>query len=182
MQHQIGQSNRLGAEYQIAQPRPAARSDLPLLLKVLVRNTGAIGWPDDQRRPINLSYHWLDRRGRIVDYEGVRAALPEPLPPGASIELELSVDADGAFRLRTGVQRLYEWPIPIRIPNLVSGRADVRESYNDKEERYEVDVTIGNRFLGRIFGYRGWFRLDFRPCTPEEIPRDARPQREERRE
>src|SRR5262245_53219625 len=92
MQHQIGQSNRLGAEYQIAELRPAARSDLPLLLKVRVRNAGAVAWPEEQLRPINLSYHWLDQRGRVVDYEGVRATLPQPLLPGDSIELELSVE------------------------------------------------------------------------------------------
>ena len=63
--------------------------DLPLLLRVAVRNTGSIVWPDQGAHPVNLSYHWLAPDGQIVDFDGLRANLPAPLPPGETAELEL---------------------------------------------------------------------------------------------
>src|SRR5262245_22785219 len=86
------QPTRLGAEYRIAGPLAGAREELPLLLRVVVRNTGTATWPHRGKHPINLSYHWLDRAGQPVDFDGVRALLPDDLPPGAEVELELQVE------------------------------------------------------------------------------------------
>jgi glycosyltransferase involved in cell wall biosynthesis len=83
---------RLDAEYCIVGPLPSAREELPLLLRVNVRNTGTASWPSQGKHPINLSYHWLDRSGQPVDFEGVRALLADDLPPGAEVELELLVE------------------------------------------------------------------------------------------
>jgi len=99
-----------------------------------------------------------------------------------AVDLRLSVDPDGAFRLRTHAQRLYEWRIPIPFPLLFSGVADVRESFDESKGRFDVAVDIANPVWGRIFGYKGWFTLEWRPCPPHAIPPDVRPVREEWRE
>lgn len=117
---------------------------------------------------------YSERRQCAVAYAGTHQHL--------AVELALGADDDGSFRLRTGAQRLYEWPIGIRFPLLLSGRADVREWYNDSKRRFEVEVSIANPLLGPIFGYRGWFQLELQPCRAEDIPRDMKPQREEGRE
>src|SRR5262245_6037138 len=83
---------RLGVEYQILEPPLSARAELPLLLRVRVRNTGAAPWANRGANPINMSYHWLDERGQAVDFEGVRAILPGPLRSGESVELTLTVE------------------------------------------------------------------------------------------
>src|SRR5262245_36359449 len=83
---------RLGVEYRVVGPLPAARTDLPLLLRVAVRNAGAATWPNLGTHPINLSYHWFDSQGRTVDFEGLRALLPALLRPGETVELELQVE------------------------------------------------------------------------------------------
>jgi O-antigen biosynthesis protein len=85
-------AERLGAEYRVVGPLPTARAGLPLFLRVTVCNTGAASWPDYGPNPINLSYHWLDRQGRLADFEGVRTALPASLQPGEAAELELLVE------------------------------------------------------------------------------------------
>lgn len=126
------------------------------------------------RRRFDETLVYSERRQRAVVYAGTHQHL--------AVELELGADDDGAFRLRTAAQRLYEWRVGIKIPLLFSGSADVRESYSDERERYEVEVNISNPLWGRIFGYRGWFTLDLQPCRAADIPRDAMPVREEWRE
>ena len=115
---------------------------------------------------------YSERRGRAVVYAGDHQHL--------AVDLDLSVGAGGSFVLKTGAQRLYEWPIAIRFPGFFSGTAHVEESYDDGENRFKVTVAIANRFFGPIFGYEGWFRLEWREAG--EIPAYARPVREERRE
>jgi O-antigen biosynthesis protein len=93
---------RLDAEYRVVGALPAARVDLPLLLQIIVRNTGLAIWPNGGMHPVNLSYHWLDTQGRTVDFEGLRALLPTSLGPGESIEIELQVEPPpraGAYTL-----------------------------------------------------------------------------------
>ena len=75
------ENTRFGAEYRVIGTPPAARLELPLLLRVVVRNTGTALWPNAGANLVNLSYHWLDIDGQIVDFDGIRAHLPAPLPP-----------------------------------------------------------------------------------------------------
>ena len=117
---------------------------------------------------------YSDKRGQPIVYAGTHQHLAD--------ERLLSVDEDGSFILRTGAQRLYEWRIGIRFPLLFSGTANVRESFNDQLDRYEVSVVISHPIWGRIFGYDGWFRLQWQPCRREDIPSDAMASREECRE
>jgi glycosyltransferase involved in cell wall biosynthesis len=85
-------AGRLGASYTIVGPLPSAHADMPFVLRVAVRNTGAETWPHRGAHPVTLSYHWLDTRERVVDFEGVRALLPAPLRPGETAELLLQVE------------------------------------------------------------------------------------------
>ena len=117
---------------------------------------------------------YSEKRRRAIVYAGTHQHL--------AVELRLSVGDDGSFVLRTGAQRLYEWPVGIRFPLLFSGVADVRESFNDDEDRFEVTVRIAHPIWGPIFGYEGWFRMRWQPCTTEQIPADVIPIRTERRE
>jgi O-antigen biosynthesis protein len=86
------ESGRLGVEYRIVGSPPPAQADLPLLLPVAIRNIGAEAWPHRGSHPVTLSYHWLDMRGQVVDFEGVRALLPALLRPGEVAELTLQIE------------------------------------------------------------------------------------------
>lgn len=60
-----------------------------------------------------LSYHWLDHRGKVVVWEGIRTPLPFPLMPEDRCECELSVlavDAPGEYVLQLAlVQEGIAW-------------------------------------------------------------------------
>jgi hypothetical protein len=62
-----------------------------------VENAGAVEWRDG----INLTYHWLDRRGNPIVWDGVRTPAPH-LAPGERATVELAVRAPippGPYRL-----------------------------------------------------------------------------------
>jgi hypothetical protein len=113
-------------------------------------------------------------RGTIVDYLGTHQHL--------SVDIHCSVDEDGAMCIRSGEQRFYEGPVAFRFPLLLSGVADVREWWDEEAQRFRISVSVGNRLLGPLFGYRGSFTVSERPCTDAEVPADVRPVREELRE
>lgn len=88
----------------------------------------------------------------------------------------------GDLCLKTAAQRLFVPWLTGRFPQLLSGTARVRESYNDTLNRFEIDVDISNPIFGTIFGYRGWFDLEMIECDRESIPTDAFPLFETKRE
>jgi glycosyltransferase involved in cell wall biosynthesis len=85
-------TGRLAATYELLEPLDGARADLPLLPRVRLTNRGTVAWPNAGAYPIHLAYHWLRPDGQVAVWEAVRTALPHPLPPGGSAELELHIE------------------------------------------------------------------------------------------
>ena len=117
---------------------------------------------------------YSETRGRIVDYLGSHQHL--------AVDLDLSVDADGGLRLRSGDQRFYEGLIGFRFPLLFSGIADVREWYDDRSRCFRIEVNVQNHTWGPLFGYRGRFDVEWIVVAPGAVPPHVRPRRQERRE
>jgi hypothetical protein len=113
-------------------------------------------------------------RGLIIDYLGTHQHL--------AVDIHCSVDDEGALCIETGEQRFYEGPVAFRFPLALSGVALVREWWDEADQRYRIDVRVENRRFGPLFGYRGSFVVSERPCTPDEVPFDVKPLREESRE
>jgi hypothetical protein len=109
--------------------------------------------------------------GRVIDYLGTHQHL--------AVDLDLTVEDDGSLLLRSDAQRFYEGPIAFRFPMLLSGRAELRESYDDVSGRYRIDLTVSNRLLGFLFGYTGEFTCEFPEAT--DAPAGLKPVRHERR-
>jgi Domain of unknown function (DUF4166) len=116
---------------------------------------------------------YSEDRGCIVDYLGTHQHL--------AVDIDLSVDEMGGLRLASGAQRFYERWIGFSFPMSFSGIADVHEWYDDRIEKYRIEVKVHNRTWGPLFGYRGTFDAKWRKdvsAPPEEI----RPIRFEQRE
>ena len=115
-----------------------------------------------------------EERSCIVDYLGTHQHL--------AVDIELSVDPTGGLRLRAGAQRFYEGPIGFSFPMLFSGVADLCEWYDDREQKFRIEVTVSNKTWGRLFGYKGSFQVEWRSVHAGEIPVDILPHHTERRE
>ena len=125
-------------------------------------------------RRFDATMIYSERRGRIVDYLGNHQHL--------AVDIHLSVDDDGAMHLRSGAQRFYEGFIGFTFPMIFSGLADVREWYDDSRGKFGIEVNVTNRWWGPLFGYTGYFDVEWIECRPEEVPSSVKPVREERRE
>jgi len=120
------------------------------------------------------AYMVADReRGCIVDYLGTHQHL--------AVDIALSVDERGGLRLRSGEQRFYEGLLGFRFPPFFSGVADVCEWYDDRLERFRIEVRVSNPIWGPLFGYSGSFTAHWLSVCPGSVPTGARPCREEQR-
>jgi cell division septation protein DedD len=85
--------------------------------EVLVKNSSKNDWPskpdEKGRRAVNLSYHWIDRRGDVVIFDGLRTPLPHDVAAGESVRLNASIrapDRAGKYTLElTLVQEAVAW-------------------------------------------------------------------------
>lgn len=112
------------------------------------------------------------RTGAVVDYLGTHQHL--------AVDLELRAEPDGSLLLRSGAQRFYEGPLAFGFPMLFSGRAELRERYDDTSDRFHIALTVQNPVFGFLFGYEGWFRCEFPKAT--DAPARLKPRRTEWRE
>lgn len=65
-------------------------------VEVAVRNTGAFTWQASGPDAVRLGYHWYDADGKVVVWDGARAALPRDLAPGDAATILVSVRAPRA--------------------------------------------------------------------------------------
>jgi hypothetical protein len=120
------------------------------------------------------AYMIRGREGGIIDYMGTHEHL--------AVDLALTVDPDGGLRLRSGAQRFYERAIAFRWPMVFSGVADVLEWYDDVESCFRIEVSVRNRWFGRLFGYRGRFQVEWLVSPSGLVPEHILPVRQEVRE
>ncbi|GAA2072321.1 DUF4166 domain-containing protein [Pseudolysinimonas kribbensis] len=123
-------------------------------------------------RRFDATMIYSERLGRIVDYLGTHQHL--------AVDLELRVEPDGSLLLRSDAQRFYEGIVGFRFPMLFSGRAELRERFDDHAGVFRVDLEVRNRFFGFLFGYDGTFTCEF-PAA-HDAPARLKPVRTELRE
>lgn len=110
--------------------------------------------------------------GRVLDYLGTHQHL--------AVDLDLRAEADGSLLLTSHAQRFYEGRLGFRFPMMFSGRAVLRESYDDADGVFRIDLVVSNPVFGFLFGYDGEFTCDF--VEADDAPERLRPRRYERRE
>jgi len=116
---------------------------------------------------------YSENRRRIVDYLGTHQHL--------AVDIDLSVDPTGGVKLRSGAQRFYEGLFHFSFPLFFSGIADVREWYDEKIQKYRIEVRVHNRTWGPLFGYHGTFETEWLRDV-SAVPEEVRPVRFEERE
>ncbi|MER7662734.1 MULTISPECIES: DUF4166 domain-containing protein [unclassified Streptomyces] len=108
---------------------------------------------------------------RIVDYLGTHQHLAS--------DLRLFAESDGSLLIRSGEHRFREGPVDLRVPELVGGDAEVRESYDDATGRFRIRVRVTNRRFGPLFGYDGSFTAEYVDVRSHGVRAGLRPVREE---
>ena len=125
-------------------------------------------------RRFDATMIYSESRKKIVDYLGNHQHL--------AVDIDASVASNGGIRIRSGEQRFYEGPVAFIFPMIFSGKAEVCEWYDDKENKFKIEVVVKNDTWGPLFGYSGTFDVEFKKMSAQEIPADVKPFREEKRE
>lgn len=84
---------------------------------ITVKNASDITWPSksdyQDLNAVHLSYHWLDGKGKVVVFDGLRTPLSSDLRPGESVKLKATIqapDRPGSYTLEiTLVQEGVDW-------------------------------------------------------------------------
>lgn len=124
-------------------------------------------------RRFDATMIYNEQQHTIVDYLGNRQHL--------AVDIHMKVNDDGSVTIQSGNQRFYEGKLAFRFPELFSGNATVRESYDAAQDRFNIQVTVSNRTFGTLFEYKGYFKAAFNELT-QGVPVDAKPSREEIRQ
>jgi hypothetical protein len=61
-------------------------------VSVTVKNTSSSNWSSTGRAPVALSYRWF-AGGVMLPMDGVRTLLPKPLRPGATLDVNMKIEA-----------------------------------------------------------------------------------------
>ncbi|MFB6841545.1 DUF4166 domain-containing protein [Streptomyces sp. NPDC056361] len=107
----------------------------------------------------------------VLDYLGTHQHLASDLHPSAQ--------PDGSLLITSGEHRFREGPLDVRVPELVGGRAEVRESFDERTGRFRIDVRVVNRYFGPLFGYQGSFTAAYADVPSRGVRAGLRPVREE---
>jgi Domain of unknown function (DUF4166) len=109
--------------------------------------------------------------GHVVDYLGTQQHL--------AVDLDLRAEEAGSLLLRSTSQRFYERFVGFPFPLVLSGRATLRERYDDAAEVFRIDLVVEYSAFGFLFGYDGEFTCTF-PLA-DDAPVGLKPVRDERR-
>ncbi|GIJ25468.1 hypothetical protein Vqi01_06300 [Micromonospora qiuiae] len=124
-----------------------------------------------RRRRFDATMVWSARRGVLVDYLGTHQHL--------AVDLHVAVDSAGALTIRSGLQR---FPNGLPCPGLLTGEARLREWYDQRADRFRIEVRVVNRRFGPLFGYTGSFMTRYVEPDRAPVPAAVRPLRENPRE
>jgi hypothetical protein len=79
----------LWRKWSLAPQRAGARTTA----RVVLENGGSATWRSRGEDGLQLSYHWLDRRGNAIWWDGLRTRFARPVAPGETVEMEALVEA-----------------------------------------------------------------------------------------
>lgn len=128
----------------------------------------------EKKRQFNSTMIYSPAKKRIVDYLGSHQNL--------AVDLEMSVLPNGGIRFRSGAQRFYEGKMGIWLPRVLRGDAEVCEWYDEKYDRFHVEVQVKSPSMGKLLRYFGYFEIKSIHLKQEQIPSRVKPLREESRE
>lgn len=117
-------------------------------VQVSLSNSGLSTWSAGGDHPVHVSYHWLDRSGAAVIWDGARNALPADVAPGASVQLAVAVRAPA-----TEGEYLLVWDLVQEGVGWFSGHGVTTKV---DEVAVARDVTLYGKGWGHGIGLSQW--------------------------
>ncbi|RIW38418.1 DUF4166 domain-containing protein [Bacillus salacetis] len=88
--------------------------------------------------------------GEVIDYFGEPALLVS--------SLDFKAAQNGDLLISSKRQWLKAGKFRIPLPRLLYGSAAIRESFDETQLEFQIDVSVVNPLFGQLFYYRGYFK------------------------
>jgi ubiquinone/menaquinone biosynthesis C-methylase UbiE len=135
-------------------------ADKEIYRSIRIKNTATTSLLLNPDSPINLSYHWLDEKGRLIDYEGLRSPIPREMQPNDEVTVITKLRtpaAPGNYILRVcSMQEYVAWHDDnyLDIPLSVSSMGESPLSFlpaNDLPFDYSSDIAWSQEIIEKQF-------------------------------
>ncbi|MGP4078914.1 DUF4166 domain-containing protein [Pseudalkalibacillus sp. R45] len=125
-------------------------------------------------RRFDATMVYSDKTKGIIDYLGNQQASP--------VGIDFRVSETGGIRMKSTYQFFHLGEKRISVPSRMIGQATVNEEFDEKNNRFSIDVSVKNAVFGTIFRYKGHFQMEVVPMPPGQLPAYAFPQKFDARE
>jgi hypothetical protein len=130
-------------------------------------------FPDEEQR-FDGTALYSEKKKQIVEYLG--------LSHDMVFEMELSAEENGAIKFTSGRQFAFFLGLQFPVPSFVRGDIELLEWYDDDSQRFYLDLKVKSKLLGPLFGFSGWFDIEYIDFTGKQIPVKFKPTRYESKE
>lgn len=124
------------------------RAGVTSIATIVAENAGSATWRSRGGEGVQIAYHWLDPLGNPIVWDGVRTALPRPVAPGETLEMQLPVVAPrppGRYRLAFDlVEEFRFWFAEIGCSVLDAGVVDVAPRIVERRLRAVVHGQVSD--------------------------------------
>lgn len=119
-----------------------------------VESVAYVRWFDvGPGRRFDAYMRYDEERDCIVDALGTHRTL--------QTELRLTATPTGGLHIETGEQWVAYKDRFVAVPDPLRADVNVTERYDDDLDRFEIAVEISNPLVGFVFGYDGWFTVEY---------------------
>ncbi len=128
-------------------------------------------FPDEEQR-FDGTALFSSKNKQIIEYLGLDHSM--------FFKMNLEATENGAIKFSSGKQYIFIFNRKIEIPSLLRGDIELLEWYDDKQEKFYLDLTVKSKLFGRLFGFNGWFEGEY--IENLELPEKFKPTKEEIKE
>ncbi|WP_421384957.1 DUF4166 domain-containing protein [Bacillus salacetis] len=135
---------------------PERGNDVPFKIENLVRERGGkeiVEWNRSfyiRKKLRKFNAIMFLENGEVIDYFGEPAVLVSSLDFGA--------DSHGCMHISSRKQWLRVGVFRVPLPRFLYGTASIKESYDEEQSLFRIEVSVKNPLLGQLFFYEGTFR------------------------
>jgi hypothetical protein len=115
-----------------------------------------------------------EKKNHIVEYLGLDHSMV--------FDMALSAEPGGVIKFTSGKQWAFIAGMKIPVPAFVRADIVLFEWYDDVQQRFYLDLSVRSKLLGPLFGFTGWFHVEYMDFTGKQIPKKFKPVRFEGRE
>jgi len=139
-----------------------------------VHSMNRVFYFSDEEQRFDGTALFSERKNHIVEYLGLDHSM--------IFEMGLMAEKDGAIKFTSGKQFIFMFGLKIPVLSFLRGDIELLEWYDDKEKKFYLDLKVVSKLFGPLFGFSGWFELEYIDFTGKQIPEKFKPTRFESKE